>query len=114
MSIFQCENCGCAENTALASTGFKATRNYFDWSYAPHLKGKMLCSACGPTHYNDGQLTKYGVWHRQYKRTFYPLGEFITNGDGNLEHRETGLLAHRFAEEFPLRMEHAARIQGQL
>lgn len=108
MSIFQCENCGCAENTALASTGFKATRNYFDWTYAPHLKGKLLCSACGPTHYSDGQLTKYGVWHRQFKRIYFPMGEFETNDEGNLVHKETKMLSGKFAEEFPLRMEAAA------
>lgn len=62
----------------------------FDWPYNPNLKGKLLCSACGPTHYNDGNQTKYGKWHNQFPRTFLPKGMFFTNRVGNLEHKETG------------------------
>lgn len=62
----------------------------FDWSGMPHLKGKLLCSACGPTHYNDGSQTNYGRWHNRFPRTYLPKGMFHTNRVGNLEHNETG------------------------
>lgn len=90
MSLFQCEACGCRENTALACQGFKELSGYFDWSYAPEREGMMLCSACGPARHAGGTPTKYGTWHGQFPRWFLPLGQFITNGAGNLEHKETG------------------------
>lgn len=62
----------------------------FDWSYNPDLKGKLLCSACGPTAYQDGTPTKYGAWHRAFARTYLPIGLFKTNARGNLAHVETG------------------------
>ena len=46
MSLFQCEHCGCCENTALAMQGFKAIEDWFDWSGIEYRKGKMLCRAC--------------------------------------------------------------------
>ncbi|MGL4754613.1 MAG: hypothetical protein ACRCXB_19735 [Aeromonadaceae bacterium] len=90
MSLFQCENCGCCENTALSAQGFAPMARLFDWSSAPQLNGKLLCSACGPTHYNDGSVTKYGKWHNAFPRVFLPKGMFITNRVGNLAHKETG------------------------
>lgn len=90
MSLFQCESCGCAENTALSAQGFKMMLDNFDWSYAPHLKGMLLCSACGPVQYSDGYHTDFGVWHGQFERVFLPKGMFFTNRVGNLEHKETG------------------------
>lgn len=35
MSLFQCEVCGCCENTALSCQGFHWMADLFDWSYAP-------------------------------------------------------------------------------
>lgn len=90
MSLFQCEKCGCCENTALSAQGFHWMADLFDWSYAPELKGKRLCSACGPSLYRDGVTTKFGKWHDQFERVFLPLGAFNTNDRGNLEHTETG------------------------
>lgn len=91
MSLFQCEVCGCCENTALASQGFKGwAEKCFDWAYAPERKGLLLCSVCGPTTYRDGKPTKFGKWHDEFPRTFLPLGKFKTNQRGNLEHVETG------------------------
>lgn len=95
MSLFQCENCGCVENTALASQGFKNMNHLFDWSYAPELKGKLVCSACGPTKYASGAEIKHrygkaGEWHNKFDRMFLPIGKFKTNGLGNLSHIETG------------------------
>ena len=91
MSLFQCEVCGCCENTACAAQGFKGfMERCFDWSYAPERQGKLLCSACGPTHYRDGKPTEFGKWHGEFKRTFLPLGMFETNRRGNFAHKETG------------------------
>ncbi|WP_372833082.1 hypothetical protein [Pontibacterium sp.] len=91
MSVFQCENCGCVENTALAVQGFKGwPEKSFDWSYAPERKGKLLCSACGPVKTRSGQATEFGEWHDEFERTFLPLGQFKTNSRGNLEHIESG------------------------
>ena len=45
MSLFQCEKCGCLENTALCGYWFR--------------KGKALCSKCDPN---------IGKWHGAFKR----------------------------------------------
>ena len=90
MSLFQCENCGCVENTACASQGFKMMAEYFDWSGIENREGKLLCSVCGPTKYSDGTKTEFGVWHNRFDRKFLPKGKFKTNHQGNLEHIETG------------------------
>lgn len=90
MSLFQCENCGCQENTALSCQGFKWMEHYFSWKGIEHLKGKRLCSACGPTCYASGRLTEFGKWHGRFTRKYLPKGMFKTNREGNLEHIETG------------------------
>lgn len=91
MSLFQCENCGCVENTALSAQGFKLLKSCFDWSEIPEREGMMLCSACGPTRYRDGTKTpEFGQWHKRFKRVFLPKGMFKTNDIGNLEHVESG------------------------
>jgi len=92
MSLFQCQVCGCVENTALAAQGFEPMlfMGTFSYAYAPEREGKLLCSACGPTHYRDGKPTGFGKWHGEFDRTFLPLGEFKTNKRGNLEHIATG------------------------
>ncbi|HEB4092817.1 TPA: hypothetical protein RZ058_003736 [Enterobacter cloacae] len=90
MSLFQCENCGCVENTALSSQGFNGFfEKLYDWSYAPERKGMKLCSACGPVKYSDGENTEYGKWHKVFPRQYLPLGMFETNEVGNLAHKET-------------------------
>lgn len=90
MSLFQCENCGCVENTALSSQGFNGSfERLFDWSYSPALKGKRICSACGPAKYRDGSETRYGKWHKVFPRQYLPIGMFETNSVGNLVHKET-------------------------
>lgn len=91
MSLFQCQHCGCCENTALSSQGFLPLGEYFDWSYAPDREGLLLCSVCGPVAYRDGTPTEYGgQWHGRFPRVFLPLGQFRTASNGNLEHIETG------------------------
>ncbi len=91
MSLFQCEHCGCCENTALSAQGFKMIAENFDWSGIENRKGKRLCSACGPTMYaNNEGPTEFGVWHNRFDRVFLPLGEFKKNRSGNLEHIKDG------------------------
>jgi hypothetical protein len=87
MSLFQCQHCGCCENTALASQGCDGyAETFFDWAGFEDRKGKKLCSACAPTKYNDGTATEFGAWHGKFPRTFLPIGEFRTNArNGNLQ-----------------------------
>lgn len=91
MPLFQCEKCGCVENTALSANGFSGMQTrLFNWDYAPELKGKKICSACGPKFFNDGTPTKFGKWHGVFSRDYLPLGEYLTDERGNLRHRLTG------------------------
>ena len=64
MSLYQCEKCGCCENTALGHYWGEDTR---------------LCSEC----YS-------GVWHDSFKKIMLPKSMFVTNKDGDLSHKETG------------------------
>lgn len=90
MSLFQCEHCGCCENTALSGQGCGGfTVKWYDWTGIEDRKGKKLCSACGPTKYKDGTPTEFGEWHGQFPRTFLPMGMFFTNREGNLAHMGT-------------------------
>jgi len=90
MSLFQCEKCGCVENTALACQGFKNIAECFDWTGIEEDEGKLLCSACGPTKKRHGSKSEFGEWHGRFDRIYLPLGEFKTNRQGNLEHIESG------------------------
>lgn len=91
MSLFQCENCGCCENTALSFQGHKLLTDSFDWTGKEELEGKMLCSSCGPEKFADGTTNpKGGGWHGKFERVFLPLGEWKTNQQGNLEHIRSG------------------------
>lgn len=89
MSLFQCENCGCCENTAPSHQGCSLVDCY-NWTGIEDRKGKKLCSVCGPTEYSDGGATGLGIWHNLFPRTFLEKGQFKTNREGNLEHIETG------------------------
>jgi len=72
MSLFQCDKCGCVENTACC--------HY--WINKYYLKKKeILCSACDP---------KINKWHDKFPRVFLEKDKWKTNKDGNLEHIETG------------------------
>lgn len=91
MSLFQCQICGCCENTACAGQGCKGyPETFYDWAGLEDRKGKMLCSACAPLKYRDGTPTKFGRWHGKFPRTFLPMGQFHTNQGGNLQHTATG------------------------
>lgn len=92
MSLFQCDVCGCCENTSFVGVGkFKLFLEDYDWSYAPDRRGKQLCCVCGPRYYKDGNPLDYcGKWHNEFPRIFLPLGMFVTNAVGNLAHAVTG------------------------
>lgn len=91
MSLFQCEQCGCRENTALACQGCDGYAvEFFDWQGFEDRKGKKLCSACAPTKCVDGTPTEFGKWHDQFDRVFLPMGMFRTARNGNLEHVANG------------------------
>ena len=64
MSLYQCEDCGAMENTALG-----------------HYWGeeRKLCSECG-----------FGKWHGKFSKLLLPKGQFVTNDEGNLAHKDTG------------------------
>lgn len=86
MSLFQCYECGCRENTATSNFW---TRMEGQWRGLPSQPW-MLCSACDPS---------IREWHGHFDRLYLPKGEFITNGQGNLEHIATGKLCHEYAAE---------------
>lgn len=91
VSLFQCGQCGCCENTALSSQGCDGyAERFYDWTGIEDRKGKKLCSVCAPTKYIDGRPTYFGKWHDAFPRVFLPAGLFFTNHEGNLQHRETG------------------------
>lgn len=91
MSVFQCMQCGCIENTALSCQGCDGfAESFFDWSYAPDRQGKKLCSECGPPKYSDGTDTEFGQWHGEFSKRFLPHAEFKTNRVGNLDHIDLG------------------------
>ena len=90
MSLYQCDHCGCRENTALGMALGTPTK-WFDWTGIEDRKGKHLCSACMPVRYSDGTAcSKSGGWHGEFARLFLPMGQFHTNHEGNLEHTESG------------------------
>jgi hypothetical protein len=104
MSLFQCDKCGCLDNTACGGNYHLRHRRNEDWYGIPN--GVALCCACTPSHTLDGELVnkRAGKWHNEFDRVFLPKGEFFTNNDGNLEHKETGLLSDEFVKEYPERV----------
>lgn len=91
MSLYQCQHCGCRENTALAAQGCDGyAESFFDWTGFEDRKGKKLCSACAPTKWSDGTPSGMGQWHGRFDRVFLPLGQFRTARDGCLEHIGSG------------------------
>jgi hypothetical protein len=95
MSLFQCDNCGCVDNTATSAQAYpKVYQDFFDWTDMPERRDMKLCHACGPLKYSDGTPTGHGVWHNRFKRTFLPKGKFRTAKNGNLECIATGEQAY--------------------
>ena len=72
MSLFQCEECGCIENTALSN---------YAWNCRKDSKiNPETCSACDPN------IKK---WHGSFDRTYVEKGKWKTNREGDVEHIDT-------------------------
>lgn len=96
MSIFQCTRCGVAENSALGVYNSRHRNSRF---FSGVEDGEALCCMCAPSTYKDGSPTKYtGQWHNRFTRHFLPKKSCFTNNEGNLEHRETGLVGNKLYE----------------
>lgn len=97
MGMFQCCNCGSADNTS-----FGWWHNRFDKSLTEEKDiGKPLCQACAPLTYPSGEPTCYtGKWGKRSKRVYLPHGTCFKNKDGNLEHRGTGLIGEALYVQF--------------
>ena len=67
MSLFQCEVCGCRENTAHSMPGFKGITKCYDWSFAPERDGLLVCSACGPSHEARGSGSGFVKWYGKFE-----------------------------------------------
>ncbi len=103
MSLFQCEHCGCVENTALTGGYLTFNHRAFQWDGIEDRRNKRLCSACCPSTYRDGtKCSKGGKWHGQFARVFLPMGEWETNKGGNLQHKVTKTESYR---DFAIRIE---------
>lgn len=97
VSSFQCEVCGCVDNTAYGLYGTTIQRRSYDWSYAPERKDLNVCSACGPCRFVSGttavkirnDVNCRGSWHGFWSRSFLPLGNYTTNHEGSLVNKET-------------------------
>lgn len=84
MSLYQCEKCGCVENTAL---GHYHCRNAKEM-WADEYIGKSLCSECGPAEYKDGEKCRdLGKWHGRFEKIIYPLGSLYTDKEGNVRRK---------------------------
>lgn len=115
MPIFQCDKCGCAENSAITKCSHSSYKMNVQFendptnlalnSYKkiigidPSMPFGRYCSACCPVWFNNED--KYGVgpnpnpkpgcglWHNKFRRMFLPKGQFSTARNGNLMHTET-------------------------
>lgn len=81
MSIYQCEECGCIENSALGHYHCRGQGMYRDKTKDP----KKLCSACGPVEFKSGEIDPgHGKWHDRFKRRFFPKNSLYTDNEGNV------------------------------
>jgi len=80
MSLFQCYECGCRENTATSNFW---SRQEGPWRELPSQPW-MLCSACDP---------EIGKWHGRFERVYLAKGEFVTDRRGNLASKESAIAA---------------------
>jgi len=81
VGIYQCEKCGCAENTALGWYHYTKDAGL-------EFEDKKLCSACGPSKFLDGSPTECGEWHGRFERRYFPLGSMETDKTGNLRKKK--------------------------
>lgn len=81
MSIYQCDTCGCLDNTALTWWCLKCKPDLWHRS---ELNGKALCSACTPKVFKNGDPTGLGKWHGQFERRFFLIGSLYTGPNGGV------------------------------
>lgn len=106
MSLFQCDKCGCMENTALTNAGHSQLKYLYqdETEFLADCRKRLglepdaplgnYCSACTPIWYtesgdlgigsNPNPQPEEGLWHGKFERIFYPLGSMRTNREGNL------------------------------
>lgn len=92
MSLFQCSNCGCVENTALAPYPLLSIDKIIDnIEELSRIRAELdlkndepfgnYCSECHPL--GDKK------WHGEFERIYLPKGEFETSPKGDLWHKKT-------------------------
>lgn len=124
MSVFQCDKCGCIENSACTSAyhgmifleDSPATLSYKEiLGLKPEQKFGRYCCVCSPIWFDDEG--RYGIgprpenykseglrrktggeWHGNFERKFLPKGMFKTDRVGNLRHKDTGEPYHKWIE----------------
>lgn len=123
MSLFQCDNCGCVENTACTGgyhMKWKDDRMPADvaQSYRKELglaadeEFGNYCCVCSPVWFTDegeyglgpipkDKITKedkwgdaLGVWHGKFPREFWKKGTLFTDQQGNVSLRKRGRVKH--------------------
>lgn len=108
MSLFQCDKCGCVENTACCNGGhfirytinkekypevYKSYKEVLGLSEGEEF-GKYCC-VCNPIWFDNhkygiGKNPNKNVWHNIFGRIFLAKGEWETNKVGDLQHKKTG------------------------
>jgi len=87
MSLYQCDKCGCVENSALGHYHSVNVRDLWPDEYV----GKKLCSECGPPTYRSGEVCKkFGKWHDAFEKKIYPLNSLYTDDQGNIRRKSDG------------------------
>ena len=115
MSLFQCDKCGCRENTSCSNAAHpyfinhSADKNPRNAAAMDSARERLdlksgesfgaYCSACSPFWFteardlgvgeNPNPTTKCGLWHGRFPRTYYPLGLMETDRVGNLSPKKT-------------------------
>lgn len=97
MSLYQCQRCGCIENTACGHYHCRTTDLFTDFLPGTE-KGMKLCSECGPRKYASGKPTEYGKWHNHFEKAYYPLGSLVTDNNGNIRFKDNGKYPHEQPE----------------
>lgn len=103
MVIYQCENCGCVEESTRGNLHTWHLPEMYSWANIEYRRGMKLCSACSPIYYADGKRNVIitGRWHDAFERIYLPLGMFTTGADGSLVHKETGDKNYMHYRVFP-------------
>lgn len=109
MSLFQCDRCGCVENTALSEGGYLISGLVTEdeppeivksYKAAVGLKeeepfGNYCCVCCPMQFDKKGEFKIFEEkdrrqWHSDFPRTFLAKGEWETDERGNLRNKKTG------------------------